>query len=176
MTKTLLASTTIRNATASDLDVLAEIEIDASRSWTAAMGRGQEETAPTPRYLMERSLTDELLFVATCAMGRPIGFVAGLQQDGFLYVGEIDVIVSFQRHGVGRAMMLRILEEVEARGLKGAVLTTDRFLPFNASFYASLGFRELPLEDCPPSLRATYESEIEDGHDPARRVTMAYGF
>jgi GNAT superfamily N-acetyltransferase len=171
-----IATWTIRHGMLGDLDALAEIEIDATRALANAIDGNLDDITATPRYLLEASLAEALLLVACDKSERQIGFVAGATRDGYLYIGEVDVVQSWHRKGVGRALILRILDEIAPRNLKGAMLTTDRFVPFNMPFYSSIGFRELALSECPPSLRAVYDTEIVKPVDANRRVPMAFGF
>ena len=53
-----------------------------------------------------------------------------------------------RRHGLGRALVLRVIDEAEARGCSQLVLSTHSFQA--PEFYARLGFRELfRLENYP---------------------------
>jgi hypothetical protein len=51
-------------------------------------------------------------------------------------------------------------------------LTTDRYVPFNAPFYASFGFLRPKAQAVPQFLREKLDQEIEVGMDPERRVAM----
>jgi hypothetical protein len=58
------------------------------------------------------------------------------------------------------------------RGLQGATLTTDRFAPFNAVFYAALGFTPVEGDDLSPRLQTLLLEETLAGLDPKRRIAM----
>ncbi|MCS2155392.1 GNAT family N-acetyltransferase [Scandinavium sp. H11S7] len=60
----------------------------------------------------------------------PVGFVAGKVEDTWLHIAEIDVHPEWQRHGIGRRLMQRILHTGQQRGLAGATLTTDKLVAF----------------------------------------------
>ena len=167
---------TIRPGRSDELDALAVVEIDASDAFAALGLVLPDATAATPRPLMEATLAEGLLFVAADAADRPIGFVACHAREGWLYVGEIDVLRAFQRRGIGRRLLAAALDAGRSRGLSGAMLTTFRDVPFNGPFYASVGFRTLEGDECPAWLAAVLAGEITAGHDPARRVGMALRF
>ena len=169
-------SGTVRLARADELNALAIIESDANATLVDAGAVSPDSFTTTPRHLLELSLSAALLFTAVDANDEPVGFLACEERDGGLYVGEIDVLRRWQRQGIGRALMLTALAEARSRRLWGAMLTTDRFVPFNALFYASLGFREIARENLPPSLEAVIVAEVAGGQDPARRVGMALRF
>lgn len=82
----------------------------------------------------------------------------------------------WQRKGIGRRLMAALLQGGRGRRLFGATLTTDRFAPFNAPFYASLGFHIAEADACPPRLAKILESEHRNGLDPLRRIAMVIRF
>ncbi len=166
----------IRLARPEELDHLAAIELDATVSLIEAGLSFPGGPNATPRPLLEGALGEGLLFVATDAADGPVGFLAAHERDGGLYVGEIDVARRWQRQGIGRALMNRAIGEARARRLWGAMLTTDRFVSFNAPFYASLGFREVAGEAVPPGLARVLAVERAAEHQAARRVGMILRF
>ncbi|KKZ89127.1 acetyltransferase [Rhizobium phaseoli Ch24-10] len=82
----------------------------------------------------------------------------------------------WQRKGLGRRLLTTLIDLGRARKLDGATLTTDRFAPFNAPFYATLGFQFLEKEAASLRLRKILEAEIAKGLDPLRRVSIALLF
>jgi GNAT superfamily N-acetyltransferase len=163
---------TIRRGVEADLPRLAAIERDAFASLLAAGAGWQGDVETLDPEILRRCLEAELLFVAAGDDAVAIGFVANAQYRDGLYVGEIDVARASQGKGAGRALMLRVIDEARHRGCAALYLTTDRLAPFNAPFYASLGFRELGPQAIPRFLRETLANELASGADPARRVAM----
>ena len=166
----------IRPARRDELDALATIELDANESLIAAGVPFPDGPTATPRHLIEGSLAEGLLFVAAGTDDMPVGFIACHARDADLYLGELDVARTAQGRGIGRALVLHALSAARARGLGGATLTTDRLVPFNAPFYASLGFREVPRGAGPAALDATRDAEEAAGRDMARRTGMVLRF
>ncbi|MBT9370063.1 GNAT family N-acetyltransferase [Rhizobium sp. CSW-27] len=119
---------------------------------------------------------DAGLLFAAFAGNTPVGYAGAIVAGDRLHVGEMDVHPDWQRRGLGRRLMQTLLARASARGLRGASLTTDRFAPFNAPFYASLGFRMIEGEACPERLRQILASEGLKGLDPARRIAMLLDF
>jgi len=119
---------------------------------------------------------DALLLAAFIPDSTPVGFVAGVFENRWLHIAEIDVHPHWQRRGIGRALMQALLSTGQQRGLAGATLTTDNMAAFNAKFYATLGFEVVEGESCPFHLRSQKEEEVEMGFDPARRVGMRLDF
>ena len=165
----------IRLARSQELPRLTEIELDAFGALAEARGDGLEAHA-LPQDVLRRSLEDELLFVAADSGNEPIAFLAGKERDGMLYVEEVDVARAWQRRGVGRRLMATAIETARASRLIGVTLTTDRFVPFNAPFYAKLGFVEIADDDLVPQLRQTLEREASIGTGGDRRVAMILRF
>jgi ribosomal protein S18 acetylase RimI-like enzyme len=166
----------IRPARFDDLDRLAEIEIDAFVTLADALGiRGGAR--PMRRSDLEQSLDNDLLWVAVVGTADlPVGFLASALLDGNLYVAEIDVARDWQRRGIGRRLMATAITDARQRKLPGVTLTTDRFVAFNAPFYATIGFTEIGEQDAAPELRATLEQEIANGMQAGRRVAMMLRF
>jgi GNAT superfamily N-acetyltransferase len=104
-----------------------------------------------------------------------MAFLAGTERDETLYINEIDVVRAWQRKGVGRRLMATAIETARASRLRGVTLTTDRFVPFNAPFYARLGFVEIGENDALPELRRTLAIEAS-GDAGERRVAMILQF
>ena len=166
----------IRLARPAELEELAPIEIDATSALVEAGVQFPNGITATPRRLLEAALAERLLFVATDESDRPIAFLAAHPYDGGLYIGEIDVLRRWQRRGVGRALMRRAIEEARKRPLWGAMLTTERFVSFNAPFYASLGFNEVDRAAMPPKLAEVLAGEAAAGAGGERRVAMILKF
>ena len=104
--------------------------------------------------------------------GRLIGFATCEAFEHELHLWELAVRHEVQGKGVGRALIAAIADEARARRLPAVTLTTFRDIPWNAPYYARLGFRELPEGEWGPQLRAlvAHERDAIPGHHP--RVTM----
>lgn len=125
---------------------------------------------------LQKYLSSSLLFAAFDEKDIPVGYGGGYVVENSLHIGEVDVHPTWQRKGIGRKIMSALLEEGRARKLKGSTLTTDRFAPFNAPFYSSLGFRMFEGDECPERLRLILAAEQAKGLDPRRRVAMQIVF
>lgn len=158
-------------ATPADLPRLAEIELAAARLFSredvpAAMA---DESMPIEE--LERARAAGRLWVARLD-GRPVGFLVGGTKDGLPYVAEVDVHPDLHRRGIGTALLRAAIDWARLQRAAWLTLTTFRHVPFNAPFYAKLGFAEIPAAELGPELRAKLESEARCGMDPAKRVAM----
>lgn len=165
----------IRQATRDDFDTLRSIEL-ASFETLRATGAVSGEPEASSDAELQHYLDHALLYAACDQDNVPVGYAGAYVAEGCLHIGEMDVHPDFQRKGLGRRLMETLLAEGRLRKLAAATLTTDRLAPFNAPFYASLGFRLLEKEECSPRLRAILDSEAEKGLDPLRRIGMVLPF
>ena len=161
----------IRQARLDELPRLTEIELDAFATLAEALGVIREAHT-LPHDLLRGSLDAGLLLVAADDGDCPVGFLAVEEIEGTLYVIELDVCRDWQRRGVGRRLMSAAIEMAQQRQLSALTLTTDRYVPFNAPFYASLGFVLPSVEAVPHFLKKKLDNEIAVGMDPERRVAM----
>ena len=163
----------IKAAGTSDFKRIQEIELAAFetlRSAGAVLGKAEASSDDE----LFRYLGDNLLLAAFDAGGEVLGYAGAYAAGTDLHIGEMDVDPRFQRRGVGRSLISAFLAEGGRRKLKAVTLTTDRIAPFNAPFYASMGFRLLQSDDIPERLKAILDSEVSRGFDPARRVAMVF--
>ncbi|KRB50199.1 acetyltransferase [Rhizobium sp. Root708] len=161
----------MRQARLEELPRLTEIEIDAFATLAEALGVARDAHA-LPRDVLQGSLDAGLLLVAADKGDRPVGFLAAEEIEGALYIIELDVCRDRQRKGVGRQLMSAAIALARTRQLSSLTLTTDRYVPFNAPFYASLGFVLPGAEAMPQFLRKKLEHEVSVGMDAERRVAM----
>lgn len=161
----------IRQGKPADFADLKAIEIDAFDTLLTSGGVFGEASSSTDDELM-RYVDKGILLVAVDKEGRPIGYVGSIFVEDGLHVAEIDVARQWQRRGIGRALMQALLAEASLRGARSATLTTDRFVPFNAPFYTSLGFRIIEEHALTARLRSILATEHDSGFDPSRRVAM----
>lgn len=94
------------------------------------------------------------------------------QVGRFLHLGELSVDTTHGRRGIGRTLVEAVAVRAGQLGLDGVSLSTFRAVPFNAPFYAALGFVELPLETAPPELASLFYDEVPKGVDPGARLLM----
>ncbi|WP_244481260.1 GNAT family N-acetyltransferase [Rhizobium sp. Leaf371] len=125
---------------------------------------------------LQRFLYENMLYVTCNEDGAAVAYSGGYVVDGYLYIGEVDVLPAWQRRGLGRSLVTTLIEDGRRRRLAGVTLTTDRFAPFNAPFYARLGFKLLEGETILQHLRSNLDRQVADGLDPFRRVAMALLF
>ncbi len=135
---------TIRLARPSDLRHLALIEDAGSVLFEPYLGSVATGplAAPAPSG-GDRDLVGTLL-VAVVEEDL-VGFAHLTTPDGHAHLEQVSVLPVHTRRGIGAALVRAVMEEARWAGHDRISLCTFADVPFNAPFYASLGFSELEL-------------------------------
>ena len=104
--------------------------------------------------------------------GAPVAFLDAEVFGDELHVWEISVHRDWQSRGIGRALLTKAAEYCEGRALAAMTLTTFRDVPWNAPFYATLGFAPVPEADLNARLRQVLAHEAQIGLPAAQRCAM----
>ena len=88
------------------------------------------------------------------------------------HLEEIDVLPEYGGGGIGRDLLETTCAWARAKGFAWITLSTFRDVPWNAPFYASAGFEEIPRVEWSEALARSAQEEAASGFDPARRVMM----
>lgn len=158
-------------ATPSDVPLLPAIEERAS-----ALFGGIAALAAIPPHSVSMQELDAaqragLLWVARDPEGVPIGFALVEPLADGLHLEEVDVLPECGRQGVGRALVTTVCEYARARGT-ALTLCTFRDVPWNAPFYARIGFRELAPHELWPAIAERVREEEARGLERRLRVVM----
>jgi GNAT superfamily N-acetyltransferase len=163
----------IRLARPDELSRLPAIE-DAA----CALFLQEEDTAQLPLYLtppgkFAEAQRRDLLWVAVNAEDTPIGFALVELMDDAAHLEEVDVLPEYGRRGIGAALVQTVCAWAAMQQLP-VTLTTFRDIPWNAPFYARLGFHELTECELTPALQARVVEEAAHGLPTEMRVVMRY--
>lgn len=112
------------------------------------------------------------LWVVDAAEGGIAGYLLAGELCGDFHVLQMDVDPAHARRGHGRALLRHALAQARADGHAAAVLTTLSDVPWNAAFYASEGFVEVPEAEWSEGLRAVMAEEAALGFPMHLRVAM----
>jgi len=112
------------------------------------------------------------VWVAVAPTGQLVGFAIAHPLDGSAYLHELDVDSAHGRRGLGRRLIDAVAEWARQEGLQAITLTTFRAVPWNAPYYARLGFRPLGDDHLSPGLRAVQQAEAEMGLPIGDRLCM----
>lgn len=156
-----------------EFDALGSIEVEAASVFPNEDLPPELRTEGLSREILERAAGAGRVWVVRSLRPRaPVGFAVATLVDGSAHLHEMDVLPDHAGHGLGSALVAVVARWARAEGYPGITLTTFRHLPWNAPFYARLGFAEIERAACGPELRAALAEEAEDGLDPAKRVAM----
>ena len=151
----------IRRAREDELELLIEIEREAGRAFAEI---GMPEIARDDPGTVEDVRG---AWVAVDGADRPVAYVVSRVVDGVTHVEQVTVAPSHARRGIGAALIDHLGAPV--------TLTTFRDVPWNAPYYARLGFEVVPPEEQGPELAALVRDEAERIPGDAPRVAMRRG-
>ncbi|HAS1006375.1 TPA: GNAT family N-acetyltransferase [Enterobacter cloacae] len=95
------------------------------------------------------------------ANDQPVGFILTELHASSLFIVELSVHLDWQGKGIGRRLIACVADQARKRGLASLTLTTFRDVPWNAPFYARLGFEMITT--LTPELREKREEETAHG-------------
>ncbi|UDG01485.1 GNAT family N-acetyltransferase [Enterobacter cloacae] len=95
------------------------------------------------------------------ANDQPVGFILAETHVSSLFIVELSVHLDWQGKGIGRRLIVCVAGQARKRGLASLTLTTFRDVPWNAPFYAWLGFEMITT--LTPELREKREEETAHG-------------
>jgi len=154
------------------LTVLSHIELQAAslfREWNVP-DVVIEDTTPLEEF--QAAQTAGLLWVALSPQLHPVGFALVERMNVQLHLEEIDVHPLHGRLGIGAALLETVCAWARNCGYAQITLTTYRDIPWNAPFYARLGFKILGVDELTPELRERVEDEAVRGWGMHPRVVM----
>ncbi|WP_051870026.1 GNAT family N-acetyltransferase, partial [Streptomyces resistomycificus] len=122
--------------------------------------------------VLERYRREGRAWVAVDDADAPVAYLVCEPVDGALHVEQVSVRPDAARRGVGRALLAYAADRAREEGLAGLTLTTFTQVPWNAPYYARLGFRVLEEAELTPGLRKIRAHERELGLDRWPRVCM----
>lgn len=101
---------------------------------------------------------------------RPVGFILAEAHPTSLFIEELSVDLDWQGKGAGRQLIARAAAHARSLGLRSLTLTTFCEVPWNAPFYARLGFERVTT--LTPELRQKREEETAHGLASDDRCAM----
>ncbi|PRA71155.1 MULTISPECIES: GNAT family N-acetyltransferase [Pseudomonas] len=155
---------TIRLALPADASLLPAVERAAAQSFAAVPGL--EYLASSPVIAADQHMAFLLTqreWVAVDARDRPLGFLCGQDCGDDWHIVELSVDQAAQGRGLGRQLIGTAADWARANGFAALTLTTFAQVPWNAPFYARLGFERLTAERCSNFLQRQLAAEHTHG-------------
>ena len=163
----------IRQAKVDDLAALADIERSAAAQFLDVGLDGDFIDSVIPLDVHRLACDEGRLWVAVEESDRCVGFALALfLEDGMPLLQEIDVEPAHGRRGLGRRLVAAVADWARGRQAAALVLSTFRDVPWNAPFYANLGFAIVAEEALSAAERGLREEERAHGLPLADRVVM----
>ncbi|WOF73738.1 GNAT family N-acetyltransferase [Parvibaculaceae bacterium PLY_AMNH_Bact1] len=104
--------------------------------------------------------------------GAVAGFALVAAYDKHAHLYEVSVGREFQGQGIGRKLVLSACDWAVSHEYAALTLSTFSDVPWNAPFYATLGFGVLPESEWSPAFHVLRGREEDAGLDISRRVFM----
>lgn len=155
------------------LRALRRIEREAGRLFVGLVPDEVVNAQSSPEDL-EAALDAGRLWVALTVDGEPAGFAMAGVLGASVHLEEVDVHPSHGRRGLGAALVRTVCDWARREGQPAVTLTTYVDIPWNAPFYAQLGFTRMRGEDLDEELLELVREEAERGLEPKRRVVMRF--
>lgn len=113
-----------------------------------------------------------LAWVATDDTDTPVAYLIADRVDGNLHVEQVSVHPDSARRGLGRLLLDHLAAQATSQKVPALTLTTFTEVPWNAPYYARLGFRILDDSKQTPGLREIRRREAAHGLNRWPRVCM----
>ena len=152
---------TFRPTTAHDVASLPAIERAAGqrfRAWPELAWLADGDVISVEQH---RDYVEQGLSWLALANDQPVGFILAEAHSSSLFIVELSVDLDWQGKGIGRQLIARAADHARTLGLASLTLTTFRDVPWNAPFYAKLGFEY--VTELTPELREKREEEAAHG-------------
>lgn len=127
---------------------------------------------PPPLGLLDDYRRAYRAWVAADPDDRPVGYLIADPVDGAAHIEQVSVHPSAARRGLGSTLIDHLTGWAHERKLGALTLTTFSHVPWNAPYYARLGFRTLGETELTDGLRKIRAEEAEHGLDRWPRVCM----
>lgn len=166
-------SVAIRLTNTADAHILPDVERSSARAFLAEPDLAwiaDDHVLTVAQHL--GFITAGAHWVAVDTEIGPVGFVAAERFDPELHIWELSVRAEWQGRGIGRRLIAAACVAAEAAGLSAATLTTFRDVPWNAPFYAKIGFTILEGDEIGERLAKIFAHERELGLPVERRCAM----
>lgn len=164
----------LRPGVAADIFKLQEIERNAAtlfRGWPGIDTSALNSVIALSDHLHS---IEQGLSIVMDVDGELAGFAIGDVQGDDAYLRELDVALAYQQRGYGTRLIEAFVAAARARRSRHIYLATFRTPPWNAPFYARMGFKEVARAEYQPWM-AELEASQAAFLDLSTRVFMRLG-
>lgn len=150
---------TIVQAGVDHAPLLGAIEIAAAGLFPPGSIPDHIRSDSVPIDILLEAVQEGLLWVALAGDGNPVGYALMQLLEDAALLAQMDVHPDHMRKGIGSALVMRAVEHLRLLKKPTLYLTTFAHVPWNAPFYAKLGFTTLNGAEAPPFLKGILEEE-----------------
>ncbi|HDV6329358.1 TPA: GNAT family N-acetyltransferase [Burkholderia cenocepacia] len=163
----------IRPATREDAAAMAAVEVAAAQRFREIGMTDIADGEPTDAAAVLVRIDDGRAYVAVDPQGTCVGFAFYRLLDAQrLYLEELDVAPSHAGQRIGARLIEQVIARAAREHVEQVVLSTFRDAPWNAPYYARLGFRIIDDTAFDDALRAIRAHHVALGLDETQRVFM----
>ncbi|HEM7886696.1 TPA: GNAT family N-acetyltransferase [Burkholderia cenocepacia] len=163
----------IRPATREGAAAMAAVEVAAAQRFRGIGMTDIADGEPTDAAAVLVRIDDGRAYVAVDPQGTCVGFAFYRLLDAQrLYLEELDVAPSHAGQRIGARLIEQVMARAAREHVEQVVLSTFRDAPWNAPYYARLGFRIIDDAALDDALRAIRVHHVSLGLDETRRVFM----
>ncbi|WP_031086742.1 GNAT family N-acetyltransferase [Streptomyces sp. NRRL WC-3549] len=163
----------IRPAHRAEFPLLQDVERAAGELFrTVGMHTIADDEPPPLDVLEDFARSGRCWVAAEGADDHPVGYLLADRVDGAAHIEQVSVAPAAARRGVGRALIAHLADRAATQGLDALTLTTFAGVPWNAPYYARIGFRTLAADEIGQGLREIRAREAGLGLDRWPRVCM----
>lgn len=162
----------IRSARPPDLSALGDIERAAGAAFRDLGMAAVADADPLSVSELTRFQADGRAWVVADEADAPVAYLLVEVVDGNGHVEQVSVHPDHARQGLGRALLDTVDPWALQRGLPALTLTTYADVPWNAPYYARLGFAVVAEVDLSDGLRRIRRREEASGLAAWPRVVM----
>lgn len=172
MTATAEHPVIVRRAEIIDLQACRIIENDSAFLFAELGMEGIADDPSVELATLAAGQAEGRLWIAADQDDVPVGFALTTTVDGLPHLRELDVLTRWQRRGVGTRLIAAIAADARAAGHPCLTLTTFADVPWNAPYYARLGFEPVAPEAMAPQMRDVFKHEAPGDTTSNPRVAM----
>jgi predicted N-acetyltransferase YhbS len=162
----------IRSARPEELRLLSQIEQSAARLFLDTPYSFLVDADPLPLAVLQQQFQAGRIWVAVDSHQRVVGYAIACEVEDTLYLQQIDVAPEHGRKGIGSALVATVCDRAKQQAYAIVSLSTFRDIPWNAPFYAKLGFRPVDETKLTLGFQQIRLKELAAGLPISDRVIM----
>ncbi|WP_247826697.1 GNAT family N-acetyltransferase [Arthrobacter antioxidans] len=162
----------VRLAQDDDIESMIIIERAAGAAFRDMDMAAVADDEPMPADDLRSYLRSSRAWVDTNDLGHVVAYLLLDVLDGVPHIEQVSVHPGHAGQGRGRQLMEAVAEWARLEGFSSLTLTTFTEVPWNAPYYARLGFEAVPVSQLSPGLKQVREHEAAIGLDEWPRTAM----